>query len=144
MKKFVEIILIYFLINFFKALLVSEGGDRKPPDDPLKRTKRPFGGLINDIKRRFPYYPSDIKDGLNLQCFAASIFMYFAALSGAITFGGLMSDKTDNLIGISETLVATCIAGIIFALLAGQPLVIVGTTGPLLLFDESLFNVSME
>lgn len=44
--------------------------------------------------------------------------------------------------GISETLVATSAAGIIFSLLAGQPLVIVGTTGPLLLFDESLFGVS--
>lgn len=123
--------------------MAGDGGKKPPDDDPLKRTKRPFGGLINDVKRRFPYYKSDIIDGINLQCLAASIFMYFAALSGAITFGGLMSDKTHNLIGISETLVATCIAGIIFALLAGQPLVIVGTTGPLLLFDESLYNVSM-
>lgn len=46
------------------------------------------------------------------------------------------------MIGISETLVATSAAGVIFALFAGQPLIIVGTTGPLLLFDESLFNVS--
>lgn len=46
------------------------------------------------------------------------------------------------MIGISETLVATSAAGVVFALLAGQPLVIVGATGPLLLFDESLFNVS--
>ena len=52
-------------------------------------------------------------------------------------------DKTQNMIGISETLVATAVAGVFFALLAGQPLIIVGTTGPLLLFDESLFNVSI-
>lgn len=48
------------------------------------------------------------------------------------------------MIGISETLVATSAAGVVFALLAGQPLVIVGATGPLLLFDESLFNVSAQ
>ncbi|KAK6629364.1 hypothetical protein RUM43_003181 [Polyplax serrata] len=126
--------------NQQKALLISEDGKKPPFDDPLKRTKRPFGGMIRDVRRRFPHYKSDIIDGLNLQCLAAAIFMYFAALSGAITFGGLMGDKTHNLIGISETLVATCICGILFALLSGQPLVIVGTTGPLLLFDESLFS----
>lgn len=124
-----------------KSLLLGEGDGKKPPyPDPLQRTRRPFGGLINDLKRRYPFFKSDIIDGLNAQCFAAAIFMYFAALSGAITFGGLMSDKTQNQIGISETLIATCIAGVVFALLSGQPLVIVGSTGPLLLFDESLFE----
>lgn len=53
----------------------------------------------------------------------------------------LIADKTNNLIGISETLVSTAVAGILFALLSGQPLVIIGTTGPLLLFDESLYKV---
>lgn len=53
----------------------------------------------------------------------------------------LVADKTNNLIGISETLVSTAVAGILFALLSGQPLVIIGTTGPLLLFDESLYKV---
>ncbi|KAK4877761.1 hypothetical protein RN001_010267 [Aquatica leii] len=125
-----------------KALLVSEDDkEKKPPfQNPLNRTKKPFGGLINDLKRRYPYYLSDIREGLNPQCAAAALFMYFAALSGAITFGGLMSDKTQNLIGISETLVATSAAGIVFSLLGGQPLVIIGTTGPLLLFDESLYQ----
>lgn len=125
-----------------KSLLLPEaGGEKKPPyPDPLKRTRRPFGGLINDVKRRFPFFKSDITEGLNPQCMAAAIFMYFAALSGAITFGGLMSDKTQNLIGISETLVATSFAGIIFAVISGQPLVIIGATGPLLLFDESLYE----
>ncbi|KAL3284873.1 hypothetical protein HHI36_019010 [Cryptolaemus montrouzieri] len=121
-------------------LAVGDGEDKKPPYNPLERTRRPWGGLINDLKRRYPYYKSDIADGLNAQCAAASIFMYFAALSGAVAFGGLLSNKTDNSIGTSETLMCTCIAGVIFALLSGQPLVIVGTTGPLLLFDESLFQ----
>lgn len=66
--------------------------------------------------------------------------MYFAALCTAITFGGLMSDKTQNLIGISETLISGSWTGVVMALFATQPLVIIGTTGPLLLFDESLYN----
>ncbi|KAG7211528.1 hypothetical protein KM043_010790 [Ampulex compressa] len=124
-----------------KALLAGEE-EKKPPgdDDPLRRTKRPFGGLINDIKRRYPYYLSDFTDGLSSSCLAAAIFMYFAALCTAITFGGLMSDKTHNVIGISETLVSGSWTGVVMALFATQPLVIIGTTGPLLLFDESLYN----
>ena len=59
----------------------------KPPRNPLKRTSIPFGGLIDDIKYRYKDYFSDIKDGLNAQCVAATIFIYFAALSGAIAFG---------------------------------------------------------
>ncbi|KAK2586570.1 hypothetical protein KPH14_011451 [Odynerus spinipes] len=124
-----------------KALLAGEE-EKKPPDDddPLRRTKRPFGGIINDIKRRYPHYLSDFTDGLNSSCIAAAIFMYFAALCAAITFGGLMSDKTHNVIGISETLVSGSWTGVVMALFATQPLVIIGTTGPLLLFDESLYN----
>ncbi|KAG8306698.1 Anion exchange protein 3 [Homalodisca vitripennis] len=118
---------------------ISEKRSKYP--DPLKRTRKPFGGLLNDIKRRFPHYISDFLDGINGQCVAAAIFIYFAALSAAITFGGLMADKTGNLIGVSETLVATAGAGVFFSLFSGQPLVIIGTTGPLLLFDESLFSV---
>ncbi|CAG9857657.1 unnamed protein product [Phyllotreta striolata] len=124
-----------------KPLLAQDGDEKKPPaDDPLTRTRRPWGGLIKDLKRRYPFYKSDITDGLNVQCIAATIFMYFAAVSGAIAFGGLTGDKTDSLIGISETLLCTSVSGVIFALLAAQPLVIVGTTGALLLFDESLFQ----
>ncbi|KAG8232819.1 hypothetical protein J437_LFUL014177 [Ladona fulva] len=124
-----------------KAKTLLPGDGKKPPhDDPLRRTRKPFGGMINDIKRRSPYYISDFIDGLNFPCFAAAIFIYFAALSGAITFGGLLGDKTENWIGISETLIATSFSGIIFAFFSGQPLVIVGATGPLLLYDESLYS----
>jgi hypothetical protein len=59
--------------------------------DPLKRTKRPFGGLVNDVRRRYPKYLSDFKDALNLQCLAAIFFIYFTSLSPTITFGGLLS-----------------------------------------------------
>lgn len=112
--------------------------------DPLIKTHRFWGGLRNDLKRRLPMYKNDITDGLNSETLAATVFMYFACLSTAITFGGLASDKTHNLIGISETLLSTSIVGVIFHALAGQPLVIIGTTGPLLLFDEALHNFSWE
>ena len=61
--------------------------------DPMKRSGIPFGGLIHDIRRRYPRYASDIKDALDSQCIAAIIFIYFAALSPTITFGGLLGKR---------------------------------------------------
>jgi len=123
----------------------GDGGDEGPPKrNPLSRTNIPFGGLIEDIKNRYPQFLSDIKDGLNSQCVAATIFIYFAALSGAIAFGGIMGSKTENDIGISETLIMSCVCGVIFALLSGCPLIIIGTTGPVLLYDEALYNFCKE
>jgi hypothetical protein len=58
--------------------------------DPFIRAPYFFGGVINDLKRRFKWYLSDFQDGFNLQCFAAAVFIYFANLSGAVAFGGLL------------------------------------------------------
>ncbi|KAK7074383.1 Anion exchange protein 3 [Halocaridina rubra] len=115
-------------------------GGRPPRRDPLKRVGKPFYGLIQDIKLRYPLYLSDLKDGLSGQVAAAAIFIFFAALSAAITFGGLYGDITDNYIGVGETLLISMVNGLIFALLAAQPLLIVGATGPLMVFDISLFK----
>ena len=108
---------------------VTEEKKEEPydPNNPMMRAPYVFGGLINDLKRRFPHYLSDFKDGLDPQVLAAAIFIYFAALSGAIAFGGLMGEKTDNLIGISETMLFSSISGIIFSLFAGMPMIITGT-----------------
>jgi len=64
--------------------------EEKIPSDPLKRTGRLFGGLINDIKRRYPHYVSDFKDALNGQCLAAFVFIFFACFAPCIAFGGLL------------------------------------------------------
>lgn len=112
----------------------------KKSDDPLERSGRPFGGLIRDVQRRYPKYLSDFKDALNSQCMAAVIFIYFAALSPAITFGGLLGEKTDGLIGVSELIVSTAVQGVIFCLLGAQPLLIVGFSGPLLVFEEAFYT----
>uniref|UniRef100_A0A8C2A6T0 Anion exchange protein n=1 Tax=Cyprinus carpio TaxID=7962 RepID=A0A8C2A6T0_CYPCA len=112
----------------------------KLEDDPLRRTGRLFGGLIRDAQRRYPKYISDFKDALNPQCMAAVIFIYFAALSPTITFGGLLGEKTEGLIGVSELIVATCIQGVLFCLLGVQPLLVVGFSGPILVFEEAFFS----
>uniref|UniRef100_A0A8B9MPU8 Anion exchange protein n=1 Tax=Accipiter nisus TaxID=211598 RepID=A0A8B9MPU8_9AVES len=115
-------------------------GEGEEEDDPLRRTGRPFGGLIRDVRRRYPKYLSDFKDALNPQCIAAVIFIYFAALSPAITFGGLLGEKTQDLIGVSELIISTSLQGVLFCLLGAQPLLIIGFSGPLLVFEEAFFT----
>uniref|UniRef100_A0A8C1WF27 Anion exchange protein n=1 Tax=Cyprinus carpio TaxID=7962 RepID=A0A8C1WF27_CYPCA len=108
--------------------------------DPLKRSGIPFGGLIHDIRRRYPRYISDLKDAVDTQCIAAVIFIYFAALSPTITFGGLLGEKTQGMMGVSELIISTATVGVLFSLLAGQPLLIIGFSGPLLVFEEAFYK----
>ncbi|KAM9288025.1 anion exchange protein 2 [Cariama cristata] len=125
-----------------KALLKLKvvEGEEEEEDDPLRRTGRPFGGLIRDVRRRYPKYLSDFRDALNPQCIAAVIFIYFAALSPAITFGGLLGEKTQDLIGVSELIISTSLQGVLFCLLGAQPLLVIGFSGPLLVFEEAFFT----
>ena len=57
---------------------------------------RLFGGLILDIKRKAPFYLSDFKEGLSLQCVASFLFLYCACMSPVITFGGLLGEATEG------------------------------------------------
>uniref|UniRef100_A0A8C8B569 Anion exchange protein n=1 Tax=Otus sunia TaxID=257818 RepID=A0A8C8B569_9STRI len=123
--------------TFLKDLRLEEPAVE---DDPLRRTGRPFGGLVRDIRRRYPKYLSDIRDALNPQCLAAVIFIYFAALSPAITFGGLLSEKTKGMMGVSELLLSTCVQCVLFSILSAQPLLVVGFSGPLLVFEEAFYT----
>ena len=106
----------------------------------LTRTGKLFGGLINDIKRKKPFYLSDFKDAMSLQCVASYVFIYFACLTPIITFGGLLGDATGNNIASMESLVSGLIVGTLFGMFSGQPLTILGSTGPVLVFETIIYN----
>ncbi|KAF6737640.1 Electroneutral sodium bicarbonate exchanger 1 [Oryzias melastigma] len=106
----------------------------------LQRTGRLFGGLIQDIKRKAPFYLSDFKDGLSLQCVASFLFLYCACMSPVITFGGLLGEATEGRISAIESLFGASMTGMVYSLFAGQPLTILGSTGPVLVFEKILFK----
>uniref|UniRef100_A0AAQ6ING2 Anion exchange protein n=1 Tax=Anabas testudineus TaxID=64144 RepID=A0AAQ6ING2_ANATE len=106
----------------------------------LQRTGRLFGGLILDIKRKAPFYLSDFKDGLSLQCVASFLFLYCACMSPVITFGGLLGEATEGRISAIESLLGASMTGVAYSLFAGQPLTILGSTGPVLVFEKILFK----
>ncbi|XP_078489431.1 electroneutral sodium bicarbonate exchanger 1 isoform X2 [Ciona intestinalis] len=136
--------------NQKKRLETKQNGGMKKMEDELpehvlgpelQRTGRLFGGLIEDVKRKAPFYFSDFKDCLSIQCLASFIFLYFAILTPIVTFGGLLGDATHNYIGTMESIFGGAISGISFHLLAGQPLTIIGSTGPILVFEKIMFEI---
>ncbi|KAI1891187.1 hypothetical protein AGOR_G00162370 [Albula goreensis] len=106
----------------------------------LQRTGRLFGGLVLDIKRKVPFYLSDFRDGLSLQCVASFLFLYCACMSPVITFGGLLGEATEGRISAIESLLGASLTGVAYSLFAGQPLTILGSTGPVLVFEKILFK----
>ncbi|XP_012941835.1 sodium bicarbonate cotransporter 3 [Aplysia californica] len=109
-------------------------------DPTLQRSGRLFGGLIADIKRKLPWYASDFKDCLHIQCLASTIFLYLATLTPNVTFGGLLGQATDQYMGTMECILTASICGVLFALFSGQPLNILGSTGPMLVLEMILYN----
>ncbi|XP_019958030.1 sodium bicarbonate cotransporter 3-like isoform X12 [Paralichthys olivaceus] len=106
----------------------------------LQRTGMIFGGLIWDIKRKAPFYWSDIRDSFSLQCLASVLFLYCACMSPVITFGGLLGEATKGNISAIESLFGASLTGVAYSLFAGQPLTILGSTGPVLVFEKILFK----
>uniref|UniRef100_A0A8C1LYY6 Anion exchange protein n=1 Tax=Cyprinus carpio TaxID=7962 RepID=A0A8C1LYY6_CYPCA len=106
----------------------------------LQRTGRIFGGLVLDVKRKAPFYWSDVRDALSLQCLASILFLYCACMSPVITFGGLLGEATKNNISAIESLFGASLTGVAFSLFSGQPLTILGSTGPVLVFEKILFK----
>ncbi|KAK6106199.1 anion exchange family protein [Brugia pahangi] len=124
-----------------KKVMEVEEEDSHANDPALKRTGHLFGGLIMDIKRKYPWYLSDFTDSLNLQCVATFCFMYFALLAPIVTFGGLLEEATHQRMAAMENLFGGAICGVIYHLFSGQPLTIIGSTGPVLVFETIVFDL---
>lgn len=122
----------------------GQGGGGHEVSDELKKTGRFFGGFVEDIKRKIPWYASDFYDALSIQSLSAILFIYLGTVTNAITFGGLLGDATENMQGVLESFLGTAVTGCVFCLFAGQPLTILSSTGPVLVFERLLFSFSKD
>ncbi|XP_056146587.1 electrogenic sodium bicarbonate cotransporter 1-like [Lampris incognitus] len=120
------------------------GGGGHHVGEELQRTRRFCGGLVLDIKRKTPFFASDFYDALHIQSLSTILFIYLGTVTNAITFGGLLGDATENMQGVLESFLGTALTGAVFCLLAGQPLTILSSTGPVLVFERLLFHFSKE
>lgn len=101
----------------------------------------PGQGIYKDVRGRLPYYLSDWTDAWNYRVIPATVYMYFCNLLPAIAFAQDMFDNTHNSFGVNEVLLASALGGIVFGVFAGQPLCIVGVTGPISIFNSVVYKI---
>lgn len=121
---------------------------------------RPGRGMYHDLKRRAPYYWSDIADAFTYRTIASTIRMYFVkyvlkliraplsfsytnchSLLPAIAYTLDMYRRTGKFFGINESLFSSALAAIVFSVLSAQPLTIVGVTGLISLFNFTIYDI---
>ncbi|XP_063698255.1 electroneutral sodium bicarbonate exchanger 1-like [Culicoides brevitarsis] len=110
-------------------------------DSGLVRTGECFGGLIRDVKRKLPFYKSDFSGLCSTQVISSTLFMYFACLTALITFGGLLAKGTGNNMAAIESIAGAFANGIIYGLFSGQPLSLLGSTGPMMIYESIVFEM---
>ncbi|KAI9834096.1 MAG: hypothetical protein M1819_003381 [Sarea resinae] len=105
------------------------------------RILRPGRGMYHDIKRRLPYYWSDITDGFTYRVCAATVRMYFVNILPALAFQLDMNHNTGGFYGVNEALFSSALAAMVFSILAAQPLTIVGITGLISLTNYTIYDI---
>ncbi|XP_068024569.1 electroneutral sodium bicarbonate exchanger 1-like isoform X4 [Melanerpes formicivorus] len=134
-----------------KRKVPGAAGGSAAPSEParhtgpeLEWTGRFCGGFIQDVKRKVPWFWSDFRDAFSLQCLASVLFLYCAGMSPVITFGGLLGEATEGCMSAMESLMGACLCGVVYCLFAGQPLTILGSTGPILVFEKIIYHFCKE
>lgn len=130
------------LFDAYRAAVDAQLHHTTPLNQELTPSGKPFGCLRLDLARLAGRYASDFSDGMKTKTVASVLFLFFACLAPAIAFGGLLSVMTEGQIGVVETIVASAAGGIVYALFAGQPLTILGSTGPVIIFMGMLYPLT--
>jgi hypothetical protein len=99
-------------------------------------------GMKEDIRKRSKVYKSDWTDGFKRKrkVIPAILFLYFACLSPAVSFGTIASQITEGSIGIVEFLLSAGLSGMAYAIMCGQPMAFIAPTGLTLAFISGLYQ----
>jgi len=118
------------------AGLSARGGATRVVAEPA------FRGLRRDLRTFASTYGSHLRDGCSVKVLSAVCFLVFGCLAPAVGFGSLCGSVTEGAMGTMEMVLGTSVTGMAYALLAGQPLTIVGSTGPVLAFISALYRMA--
>uniref|UniRef100_A0A7S3WUJ2 Bicarbonate transporter-like transmembrane domain-containing protein n=1 Tax=Emiliania huxleyi TaxID=2903 RepID=A0A7S3WUJ2_EMIHU len=103
-----------------------------------------------DLNGRIPLYKSDwlTTDGRHcrrsgvFKIASASLFSYISSILPAIVIGNILDDQTDGQLGLPEVLISTGGMGVVWALVGGQPLCIIGVTMPVAIFTSVCYKLA--
>lgn len=101
----------------------------------------PGAGIWLDLRDKLPCYWKDWRDSWDYRVIPSVLNTYFNNLLPALAFAQDMFDKTHNAYGVNEVLLSTGLAGVVFGALAGQPLCIVGVTGPMAIYSYTVYEI---
>jgi hypothetical protein len=98
--------------------------------------------MKDDVLRRRPFYKSDWTDAFRAKrkIIPAILFLYFACLSPAVSFGTIASQITSGSMGIVEFLLSCGVSGMLYSILCGQPMTFIAPTGLTLAFISGLYR----
>ncbi|KAJ6584664.1 HCO3 transporter family-domain-containing protein [Mycena capillaripes] len=103
-----------------------------------------FGsGIVFDIRARAPFYLSDWTDAWNYRVIPATALIFFANVLPGIAFS-LDLIETTNQYGVAEVLISSFMAAFIFSCFGAQPLTIAGVTGPITVFNKTIYTIIEE
>lgn len=103
--------------------------------DPTENEEEPLfqfmTGIKEDLNARAPLYKDDWGRPKNIFTVVnATVFAFVIQLIPALIFAEIMKEETKGNLATAEVLLSSAIMGIIYATMAGQPIVIMGITGP--------------
>jgi HCO3- transporter family len=98
--------------------------------------------MKDDLIRRRKVYVSDWTDAFRnkRQIVPAILFLYFACLAPAVSFGTIASQITFGSMGIVEFLLSAGVSGVLYSILCGQPMAFIAPTGLTLAFISGLYR----
>ncbi|KAF8902338.1 HCO3 transporter family-domain-containing protein [Gymnopilus junonius] len=97
-------------------------------------------GIRLDIRSRAPWYLTDWTDAWNYRVIPATALIFFANVLPGIAFSLDLIETTQQY-GISEVLLSSFMAAFIFSIFGAQPLTIAGVTGPITVFNKTIFDI---
>ncbi|KAF4617309.1 hypothetical protein D9613_006003 [Agrocybe pediades] len=97
-------------------------------------------GIVLDLRSRGPWYMRDWTDAWNYRVVPATALIFFANVLPGIAFSLDLIETTEQY-GVAEVLMSSFMAAFIFSVFGAQPLTIAGVTGPITVFNKTIFDI---
>ncbi|PWW73562.1 hypothetical protein C7212DRAFT_284748 [Tuber magnatum] len=97
--------------------------------------------MVNDVRRRLPHYKSDWTDAWDYRIVPSTGLSCLPGSFGCLIDWWYRFEKTNMSYGVNEVLLASVLGAVVFSFLAAQPLCIVGVTGPITVFNYTVYAI---
>jgi len=103
----------------------------------------PWGrGILHDIRTTVGTWWLKEMTNFNQKTVAVSCLIFISIIPPTLAFGAAYGKMSGQRIGAIETILATSWVGVIYSLIGGMPMCIIGSTGPVLAISTALRNMS--